>query len=1734
MERDPRRTRRPASLEYPDDDLESAWRRPVSPGKVTRTQRRYGGIPPAAGYAGQTVPSAATATASRSGAPVSAGGPLASLQPGALPAAPRPIGRFRWVTAPPAPLALVNITLPRRKLPAFLQAATAFSGIELISVGVYLVGGQLIVHLTVPGSEAGYAASVDAAAIAQRLAAFGAGAVARVRDYLARSAGPSDFATVGDARFKIWLSPVGAQPRNFAVFDMAAIVWGLGANSAAGFRPVEARLDDVAGGAVGARVYRGDELGRREALEGKGTRLGSPFQVTSPAMRKIAVRDGGTAVWVSVFRAGSTISFGIAADEAATKGMVVSIDVERLIDHAVNALGKMANMARGAARKLKQLAKALGDKLMALRGRMLRLSFGGGSGGSFFEFDLGLRLPQLVAGGFDWTRLIPDSFRFGGGGGGISLLPKLSWPGPVIGPSFKFPRGALDKLTEYLRRLIPGFSGRIPDLALPDVQLWSLSPGEWKFGLSIDLSGLFPSGRGRKIGIDLDLGALLRRLGGGDLALKIAKLLRRGATDLRKRVSVDRRGILRILLDRVPDPAGNRVGFDLKKFFNGFSADDLVPVELNVKSGAGQMSYGKTADRAGKGPAVLVAPPAGDPLFGADLAAPTRLRRQLGEGAKTIAVKVYLSAATITVFGAVRPGDRGLLLSYSIGSWKQRIGTKVLAMTPRSAQTLVVAPTPRGMFIGTGDPNKPTGTYVIYGYDSLVSLMSGHAEITDLVPDVFRLSSKGGAIAVEGSSELRASVPEGGFMRRIADLPRELQAVLRAISLSPDQVLQVDAAASTMTGGDKGRMMLALVGGVYTRVPQGWEGTKLRLSVDLVSMLKAFLPESLLNKLIGGGRRKKTKTGLGAAFDQENGLTLRYTRAGGKGKKRRSVSFEAGWSLQQLLDMALSPGDIAQDPGKIAPSRFAGSFANDRWKLAVTGKADGKRPAGTRLPLATTPGLAELSSEFLSNAVRARSALYLNVATEALAKRAAYAIAHWEPLTIAGAHVVLAAADQAKNYTFGVSVGIEPAMLLKILEILPAGWVAKVGKTLYEFASDPEAMIDNVFYTAVGTVEAVRSMVSQDVDMSDLSVGDWARLAVAAFDGDMKELIALHRMTRRLLRLGVISGADMKNAKKNFEAYMSRDRDKLIEYMKQVNKQSDRQLRKFGKLRKSFKNNKELKKFMSWYEQLPSELRREVQTMDRLAAKHGVSIDLSGLEQKFDPGAAAARLGQIHRTMQRLRAGASGAAIARELAGAGKTSKESMKSARGAFDTAMGKSSPGARTMSPAQRRTKYDKLDRDQLAGLLRDRVVMVRGANGAIESVELTVGDEGHVAALLEAALGVIVVEDRVGSKDGGDRSGEVGADGGQRGANADDSETRGSDALEVYRSEADAVKAAEAAKSARLTQRQLLRAKRLNPSMVRRYGVNREDLSHYPTNSFGFAIDVADWQHLMGLRADGLVGPKTAAKLRGGGKVRGGDKAGGSAASGSAHANAPTKPQNGKPAPWEATASAPSGRFKLRASEALLQSLVTLDKQTGKLVIVPRAYTIDWERHVASKKGGMRTLVKGPSLEQHVASRPRDEAVIEYRLWFNIHYVAAVSAGSLRSQIAPDRVRSARFLYRPEAARGGQSYATRSVNYAQQLLQQGAIDVENGKVLEKVVTITGPDGVRVWEIDNYQRVGEPERRKGGRTVVRFTLRVKPLNLGPGVTERPIRDGVTGAYRVLALKRPTRSLGFSITLTP
>ncbi|MEO9157022.1 MAG: hypothetical protein ABI591_15525 [Kofleriaceae bacterium] len=481
-------------------------------------------------------------------------------------------------------------------------------------------------------------------------------------------------------------------------------------------------------------------------------------------------REEGNEVWLGLQRDGDVVAASLTANEHSTDGAVASIHLSFLLEQ-LKKLGRMgqsllekvaqaANVvikAGGDAfAQIAEIAAAVGDKLLSIVHGLLKIDLGGGH---YLSWNVLGQLPHLGI-DLDLSKLIPE-FNLAMPSMpnlSVSLRPALEFAGTLLG-KFHLP-------DLHLRELLDG----IPSLKLPAMPVVDVSWIGELLGLSINLGDLFGTGN-MSFGFTLPLQQLLDKVR-KSLGWMGERLKQAGA--LKDYVHLGADGVVRIFEPGKPE--GTRVGFDLKKLFNGVSPEDLVPVEMHAaidvkEHEVAELSYGDDrvtkedrADQAkGKNVGkVLVAPPKGQVIGSAHVPAPPWVRDHLEVPANAqVRASLYLEQdakhSDAVLFASVDNSDRGVELRIHTTELAKIVGTLGPVKAHDGIEIDAKASLRKGMLVTTFGKNKGAELHGHIGW-RLANLLADPS-MSNLVPDELVAENKDGKLEMSNAIDVAGLQP---------------------------------------------------------------------------------------------------------------------------------------------------------------------------------------------------------------------------------------------------------------------------------------------------------------------------------------------------------------------------------------------------------------------------------------------------------------------------------------------------------------------------------------------------------------------------------------------------------------------------------------------------------------------------------------------------------------------------------------------------------------------------------------------------------------------------------------------------------------------------------------------------------------------------------------------------------------------------------------------------------------
>jgi hypothetical protein len=604
----------------------------------------------------------------------------------------------------------------------------------------------------------------------------------------------------------------------------------LGATDWTALVPTELAIEvDGAGGvAVGAIHPPGDPLGGR-------------FAIHAPSLRKTLLHADGEEVWAGVHYAPDLIAVSVTKSETEEHdGAMAEVHIsfllrqlEKLGKAGLELLDKIAKKVGIAGgnllARLEEIGAKIGKQLLKLADGVLHFDIGG----YFVEWDLKLQLPQI---GLDLGKLLPTGFR-------------LPMPGlPNVGLALRATGSLVGELLHRIHLPDLHLGALIPNIDLKSLQLDIRLNGNL-LALWADLGKVFGD-IDMSFGFDVPLDNVVAAI--KKVAGKLGEAVK-SAQKLSSYFHVGDDGVLRIY--DPAKPGGDRVGIDLVRVFASHgAAESLIPSEVHLETGVGEMSYGeatkdgdaKKAEPTGK---VLVSKPSTGQI-GSEVSidAPPWLAEYLGAdhpGAKVkpkIRASIYIVGQDVIAFAAVDGSDRGAEVKATVANLARAVSTIALGKDDHADPEKNPAP---GMFVinfGRAD-----GTHGHVGW-KLARLFADPSLAALSSPDDLEIDAKDG-LSVRRESTLDIS----GLVNRGAV---SLDGMAWAAGLLGDSKATRAAAYTSANLSSDVRIALVALEAKHTAKPAGID---LHVPKDLVARLQrrvqSFEQETarVVSRTVGGG-----------------------------------------------------------------------------------------------------------------------------------------------------------------------------------------------------------------------------------------------------------------------------------------------------------------------------------------------------------------------------------------------------------------------------------------------------------------------------------------------------------------------------------------------------------------------------------------------------------------------------------------------------------------------------------------------------------------------------------------------------------------------------------------------------------------------------------------------------------------------------------------------------------------
>jgi hypothetical protein len=458
----------------------------------------------------------------------------------------------------------------------------------------------------------------------------------------------------------------------------------------------------------------------------------------------------------------------------------------------------------------------------------------------------------------------------------------------------------------------------------------------------------------------------------------------------------------------------------------------------------------------------------------------------------------------------------------------------------------------RGIRVARGTEGQTDFAYATFGYGGLLALAQGEPDLEALLPEEFRVATRAMAVemkALEGGEGIGKPVPADAHA--IGALHPLLKQPLLELGLDAGNYIDIDAGASRLDDPHAEPALVHAVGRIY-EVDGGTVtgGRALRVSLALDALLAQVLPggnrfaKKKSNQPLRAG---KTRVDVDLGVDAEHGelsLGVSIERMNRKGKLR-SVSVEAGWTLDQILRLLIELGSVldtddtestADKPGAgvglLAPTHLSGTISTELFSLTFANQG---KVGEHQVDVASLPLVPDMLGAFLDQKTIDACRLHLTLpSVTELAKEIGAAFSSPDgKFEIAEAALEVRTSDGPSKF-YGITLRLSRNYLLKLAHFIPyLGTALTIAEAAKDLLSDPVGTVEGLRYAPEAMYYVLRDIDGVIDTLKDFDIG----MALSMSDVSAKDAAMLGRAVDRLKRAGIPTTRDGTKKAKQSEGY---------------------------------------------------------------------------------------------------------------------------------------------------------------------------------------------------------------------------------------------------------------------------------------------------------------------------------------------------------------------------------------------------------------------------------------------------------------------------------------------------------------------------------------------------------------------------------------------------------------------
>jgi hypothetical protein len=441
-----------------------------------------------------------------------------------------------------------------------------------------------------------------------------------------------------------------------------------------------------------------------------------------------------------------------------------------------------------------------------------------------------------------------------------------------------------------------------------------------------------------------------------------------------------------------------------------------------------------------------------------------------------------------------------------------------------------------GISIERGKSPDADHVYVRYGWHQLADLVTGKLDAASLVPDELRLATRAMVVEVKPLDVTDAKLPAKAH--QIGTLHPILRDALVGFGLSRSQ--WIDLGRSLVTHHDATRARLAATGHIYNVTGTGARdalvvtgGKQVALELDVEALIAQVIPKRKgWNRATSAPPRARGWSSSvsmkptadvdhdGKADDPGIEISAELQHRNREGKLS-GFRIEAGWSLDQLLELLLHMEQVQTGSGSVtdttaaghlAPAHLKGELGSDRFRISFGN--DG-RPTEHNCLAADVPGLPAALGYILDASTIRGTKLHLDLPRVGQLAGMVRRAAGGGFVTLAGCALEVPGPAGSPARFYELRLSVRPDLFRMILRLIPvAGQIYTVVSAAIDVATDLPGAVEALAYTPEGLFQVLESAPELFDRIAERGISGIALSLVMNSDVSTKKAVLANRIAK--------------------------------------------------------------------------------------------------------------------------------------------------------------------------------------------------------------------------------------------------------------------------------------------------------------------------------------------------------------------------------------------------------------------------------------------------------------------------------------------------------------------------------------------------------------------------------------------------------------------------------------------